>query len=58
MPQVRIFYKSGNSIDVSCEDFSVEKNSGILRSINWTEAQPRPLLAGANDIEAIYVLSE
>lgn len=57
MSKVRIIYKSGAQIDVSCDSFETEANAlGVLTKIKWENATPRPMFLGINDISAVWQL--
>lgn len=52
---IRLNYRSGNSFEVWCEDFSIKHNNGKLTSVTYTSSSegPRALLLGIQDIESI-----
>jgi hypothetical protein len=53
--KLRILYKSGNSQEIECTDFTI-KGPSNAREITWENAEPRPLLLGVDDVEAVYQL--
>ena len=55
MGRVQINYKSGQSVEVECEAFSINRlESGL--SFAWKGVHPRPLLLGVENIEAVWAL--
>lgn len=58
---VRVFYKSGNSIDVECNDVEVTREavSSVVTKIAWEgEPMPRAILNGLDNIEAVWVVKD
>lgn len=55
MGRVQINYKSGLSVEIECEAFSISR---IEQGLNfaWKGAHPRPLLLGAGHIESVWAL--
>lgn len=53
---VRIVYKSGYTIDFEVKDFEITKDY-INFKWEWYSG-PKPVMLGANDIAAVYQISE
>lgn len=59
MDTVRVLYKSGNSIDVSCENLRITRNSTAgLAAVEWSKCKPRPLFFNVDEVESIYILNQ
>ena len=57
MNRIRVIYKSGAIVDCVCEDFAVTKDAlGELRKVEWTDAKPRAMFLGLDDVAAIWDL--
>lgn len=56
MPHVQINYKSGHSVTMECDSFSVKTNGLGNRTFEWDNAKPRPLMLGADDVESVWEL--
>ena len=54
MPKVKIFFKSGNSIELEAEEFSIDKTNNKLSRINWKGADPNIMFISLEDVEAIF----
>jgi hypothetical protein len=53
--QVQINYRSGISMVVECDDFTISGPKG-MRKIEWVDAEPRPMILGIEDIESVWQL--
>ena len=53
--RVQINYKSGLSVEIECEAFSISR---IEQGLNfaWKGVHPRPLLLGVEHIESVWAL--
>lgn len=58
MSTIRIFYKSGNWIDVRCKSFTATRVGGALTEVKWDDMRPKPLFFGVDEVEAIYEVSD
>lgn len=57
-PKVRILFKSGSSIDLEVDKFSVTKTYNDLTSASWENSKPRILFLSLSDVEGIFELEE
>lgn len=55
MAKVQINYKSGISMVVKCDEFTI-KRGGLGKSFEWENMSPRPLLIGIEDVESVWEL--
>lgn len=49
-----IIYRSGARIDLTCDDYTITKSHGTLTRIELTNARPKPLLYGIDEIVAVW----
>lgn len=56
MSKVRILFKSGNSIDLDAEKFSLEYTGEQVTSLKWKGTVPNMMFISLPDIEAIFEL--
>lgn len=54
--KVRIIYKSGATIDVRCTSFTVRRAGGLIASVEWEDAKPKPMYLGVDDVAAVWQL--
>lgn len=54
-PRVQINYKSGQSMVIEVDNFTINKGPGLRAE--WENATPRPLLLGVDEIESIWELT-
>jgi hypothetical protein len=52
--RVTIIYKSGATIDMTCDNVIVRKRASEIVEIEWVAARPRPLHIGLDDIAAVW----
>lgn len=54
--RVTIVYKSGATVTLRCKAFSVStsKLDGHVTGVSWKDAKPEPLLAGVDEIVAVW----
>ena len=56
--RVQVNYKSGHSMIIECDDFTIKVNRiDGRKSIEWDNAQPRPMLLGVEYIESVWELT-
>lgn len=55
--KVQINYRSGISMVIECTDFTITRGITGLKSYEWENAEPNPILIGADDIESVWQLS-
>lgn len=54
--RVQINYKSGLSMVIECDEFKITRSGSGPKSYAWADANPRPMLLGADDIESVWEL--
>lgn len=52
--KVTIVYKSGAIVVIRCRNLTVERRGAELRSVEWENAKPRPLLFGVDEVVSIW----
>lgn len=52
-----VYYKSGNSIEVTCDSFKVRREGGNIVEVEWKNIRPYPLHIGVDNIEAVFHLN-
>ena len=52
--RITVIYKSGATIDLTCEDFSVRQAGGTITQLAWDDPEPRPLHIGVDDVAAVW----
>ena len=54
--KVIVVYKSGAKIKVRCKSFTVTRDpiAREVREVTWIKAKPKPLLAGIDEIAAVW----
>ncbi|MGA9489146.1 MAG: hypothetical protein WBV80_02695 [Mycobacterium sp.] len=53
--RIQINYKSGQSVEIECEAFSISRIEADL-NLAWKGVHPRPLLLGVEHIESVWAL--
>jgi hypothetical protein len=53
MPKVQINYRTGRSITVQCDEFTITRKPGNTE-YQWVNMVPNPLLIGVEDIESVW----
>lgn len=56
--KVRINYKSGRSVTIQCDEFTVRRDymTGGVAEVSWDRAKPTPLQVGLEDVESVWQL--
>jgi len=54
--RVRVIYKSGAIVDLTCKDFTARTRGGTLVEVEWDDPEPRPMYFGVDNVAAIWEL--
>lgn len=52
--RVTVIYKSGATMDLTCDEFAVRKMGSDIVGIEWDAARPWPLHVGVDEIAAVW----
>lgn len=53
---VQINYRSGHTMKVTCDSFTVTHAGGDILQIEWKNVSPNPLHMGVSQIESVWEL--
>jgi hypothetical protein len=52
--RITIIYKSGATMDLTCDSFTVETVNNEITGVAWSGAPPNPLHVGIEGIAAVW----
>jgi hypothetical protein len=55
--KVLLVYKSGATVEIECDEFSVGHDGPEITSVRATNAVPKPLHYGIEELAAVYHLN-